>query len=341
MIITTLKYCEAIFPLDAMPTIDVKDRKILYELDLDARQSLTQIGKKVGLKKDVVSYRIKRMQDEGVIRNFWTAIDTFKLGYQVYRIYINFQYVSSQIKDKIIKHFINYKNVWAVISLKAEIDLDVVVWVKDVFEFYQFWNETLDEFEDYFAKYTFSVYVEAFNYKKSFLLGDLQEKGDRLLYRTTCSGKPVTIDEIDYKLLDELAINARIPLIDLTEKLKCSSQTVNYRLKNLLQHGVINAFRVNVDLSKFGLTHYKLDIYLKDHKQRNAIWGYVKERPYCDTLNVAIGWSDLEFEIIVQDVDDLGRAMEDIYSKYPNAIKKQTFWIAERIQKERWLPELF
>ncbi len=88
-----------------MVDIDLKDRKILYELDLDCRQSNTQIGKKVGLKKDVVSYRIKRMQDEGIITNFWTAINTFKLGYQVYRIYINFQYVSSQIKEKIIQHF--------------------------------------------------------------------------------------------------------------------------------------------------------------------------------------------------------------------------------------------
>lgn len=136
-----------------MVTIDLKDRKILHELDLNSRQSNTQIGKKVGLKKDVVSYRIKGMQDEGVINNFWTAINTFKLGYHVYRIYINFQYVSSQIKEKIIQHFIDYRNVWAVISLKAEIDFDVVVWVKDIYEFYQFWNTTLDEFEDYFAKY--------------------------------------------------------------------------------------------------------------------------------------------------------------------------------------------
>jgi Lrp/AsnC family leucine-responsive transcriptional regulator len=57
-----------------MTKIDLKDRKILYELDLDARQSLTQVGKKVGLKKDIVSYRIKRMQDEGIIKNFWTAM---------------------------------------------------------------------------------------------------------------------------------------------------------------------------------------------------------------------------------------------------------------------------
>ena len=57
-----------------MMKIDLKDKKILYELDLDCRQSNTQIGKKVGLKKDVVAYRIKRMQDEGVLLNFWTEI---------------------------------------------------------------------------------------------------------------------------------------------------------------------------------------------------------------------------------------------------------------------------
>lgn len=322
-----------------MVDIDLKDRKILYELDLDCRQSNTQIGKKVGLKKDVVSYRIKRMQDEGIIKNFWTAINTFKLGYQVYRIYINFQYVSSSIKDKIIQHFISYRNVWAVISLKAEVDFDVIIWVKDIYEFYQFWNKTLDEFEDYFAKVTLSVYVEAFNYKKSFLLPDYQEKSERLMYRTTCGGKSVEIDKIDYALLNEMAVNARIPLIDLAEKLKVSSQTVNYRLNSLMKNGVINAFRVNVDLVTFGLQHYKLDIYLRDHKQRTAIWNYVKEKPYCDTLNVAIGWCDLEFELIVDNVDQLGKIMEDLYSRFPNAIKKQTFWIAEKFYKERWLPE--
>ena len=280
------------------------------------------------------------MQDEGIIKNFWTAINTFKLGYQVYRIYINFQYVSSPIKEKIISHFINHRNVWAVISLKAEVDFDVIVWVKDIYEFYKFWDKTLDEFEDYFAKVVISVYVEAFNYKKSFLLPNHNEKENRLLYRTTCGGKSVEIDKIDYGLLNELAVNARMPLIDLAEKLRISSQTVNYRIHNLIKNGVINAFRVNVDLATFGLQHYKLDIYLRDHKQRNAIWNYLKENPCCDTLNVAVGWCDLEFEVVVGNVDQLGKIMDDINSKFPNAIKKQVFWIAEKVHKERWLPEL-
>jgi len=71
-----------------MYKLDLKDRKILYELDLNCRQSNAQIGKKVGLGRDVVAYRINHMQEEGVIKNFWTAINTFKLGYYVFRIYI-------------------------------------------------------------------------------------------------------------------------------------------------------------------------------------------------------------------------------------------------------------
>jgi len=322
-----------------MTKIDLKDRKILYELDLNCRQSNAQIGKKVGLKRDIVAYRIKRMKDEGTITNFWTAINTFKLGYNVFRIYINFQYVNSQVKEEITQHFVDYKNVWAVLTLKAEIDLDVIVWVNDVYEFYKFWDDTLDKFEDYFSKYTISIYTEAFNYQKSWLLPEKNYDSDRLLYRTTSGGKSVKIDKTDYDLLNEIAIQARTPLIDIAEKLGVSSQSVNYRIKNLMKNGVINAFRVNINLSKLDLQHYKLEIYLRDHKKRKLIWNYVKNKLYCDTLNVAVGWSDLEFEIIVKDVDELGKVMEDINSKFGDAIKKQTFWIAEKYYKERWLPE--
>ena len=112
-----------------MVSIDLKDRKILYHLDLNCRQSNAQIGKKVGLGRDVVGYRIKKLEDEGVIKNYSTVIDTFRLGFNVFRIYINFQYLTSDIKKEIIQYFVDYDKSWAVISTKSEIDLAVVVWV--------------------------------------------------------------------------------------------------------------------------------------------------------------------------------------------------------------------
>lgn len=322
-----------------MVKIDLKDRKILYQLDLDCRQSNTQIGKKVGLKKDVVAYRIKRMQAEGIIKNFWTVINTFKLGYNVFRIYINFHYVSTQIKNDIIQYFTNYKNAWAVASVKGPIDLDIIIWVKNIYEFYNFWDKTLEKYEDYFSKYAISIYIQATGYKKSYLLDEL-DTSDRKMYETICDGTTVNIDKIDYKLLNELAINARIPLTELAEKLGYSSQTINYRIKNLIKKGIIQAFRVNIDRSKLGLQLFKVDIFLKEYKQRKNIIKYLDDKGCLECLNVAAGWSDIEPEIVVENMDKLIKLMEEINYKFPNTIRKLEYWIMTEVHKERWLPEL-
>lgn len=325
-----------------MSKIDLKDRKILYELDLNCRQSNTQIGKKVGLKKDVVAYRIKRMQDEGIITCFWTAIDTFKLGFNVYRIYINFQYViKSDIKNEIIQHFSNYKNSWAVLSVQGPVDFDAVIWVKDVYEFYSFWDKTLEKYEDYFAKYSVSFYIQTVDYDKSYLLTDENVKNERAMYKITSGGKPIEIDETDYKLLNEIAVNARTPLIELAEKLGCSSQTINYRIKNLMKNGLIKAFRVHIDYSKLGLQNFAVDIYLKAYKQKKAMIDYIQCNPYIFCLNIAVGWCDLGLEFAIENIERLMEIIEDINSKFPNAIKKHDIWLSKKVHKERWLPELF
>ena len=46
-----------------MIKINLKDRKILYELDKNARQPLSQIGKNVRLYKSAVDYRIKKLEE--------------------------------------------------------------------------------------------------------------------------------------------------------------------------------------------------------------------------------------------------------------------------------------
>ena len=288
-----------------MVNLDLKDRKILYHLDLNCRQSNAQIGKKVGLSKQVVDYRIKRMEEEGIIENYWTAIDTFKLGYQVLRIYLNFQDVNNEIKNKIIEHFINYKYIWSVASKKGPFDFSVVLWVNNINEFYHFWKKTLLIFEKYFVNHSVSIYIQSCNYIKSFLLPDVNIKSNRKMYETICTGKTVTIDEIDLKILNEIAVNARVPFINLAKKFNCSSQAVNYRIKNLIKNNIIQAFRINIDYSKLGFHNYKLDIYLKKYSQRDSIINHLEKKSNMLVLNVAVGWADIEPELVVKNIDEL------------------------------------
>jgi len=325
-----------------MTILDLKDRKILYQLDLNCRQSNAQIGKKVGLGKDVVAYRIKRMQDEGIIRGFWTQIDSYKLGYNVFRYYIVFQNATQEIKNKIINHLINYKNTWVVGSIRGMYDLVAVIWVKSIPEFYKFWDDTNEKYGDYFAEKIFSVYLQAYCYPMTFLLLDEYNTSEKDKYElVTGGGAPVEIDEIDFRLLNELAENARMPLVDLAKNLHCSSQTIDYRMKNLKKKDVIQAYRVVVDISKLGLEHFKVDIYLKEPSQRKKIFEYLKYKPYSTFINTSAGYADIEVELIVQNSDAMVQLMDEVSSKFPKAMKKYTYFGTIKDHKLRCLPEIY
>jgi DNA-binding Lrp family transcriptional regulator len=57
-----------------MISLDKKDKKILYELDYNSRQSFSSIAKKVKLKKETCIYRINKLISEKVITQFSTLI---------------------------------------------------------------------------------------------------------------------------------------------------------------------------------------------------------------------------------------------------------------------------
>lgn len=323
-----------------MENIDLKDRKILYELDLNCRQSNTQIGKKVGLSRKVVEYRIKRMENDGVIKNYWTEFNTFKLGYNCYRIYIVYQDVDIDKKNEIIEYFANLSNAWAVMSVKGAIDLDVMLWVKDSYEFNQFWNKTLDRYGKYFSESTISILSGGIAYKKTYLVSEETKEDNRVHFILRSGGKTVEIDNIDFKIMNEIAVNSRIPLIELAKELRCSSQKVSSRINNLIEKGVILALRCSIDMSKLGFQNTVLDIYLKDHTQKNNLIQYMQNIPYIEYIIESIGWSDIGVELYTKNFEHLNEIIENIDMKFPGAIRKQDFWASKEYHRLRMLPEM-
>ena len=119
-----------------MFNIDVKDRKILYQLDLNSRQSLKTIGSNVRLTKNVVQYRIDRLVKNGIIKNFYTSIDFYKLGYINLGIYVNYQYYTPEIEKDIIQYFVNSEHAWFIANIQGKFDLIVLFSVSNMNQFF-------------------------------------------------------------------------------------------------------------------------------------------------------------------------------------------------------------
>src|SRR4051794_4037132 len=62
---------------------DATDLRLLVELQNDARLSLAELGRRVGLSSPAVAERLRRLEDEGVIAGYRAVVDPRKLGYQL------------------------------------------------------------------------------------------------------------------------------------------------------------------------------------------------------------------------------------------------------------------
>ncbi len=60
--------------------IDDIDRKVLLELQEDARVSFAELGRRVGLTTPAVIERVRKLEDSGVITGYRAEIDTAKVG---------------------------------------------------------------------------------------------------------------------------------------------------------------------------------------------------------------------------------------------------------------------
>jgi len=60
--------------------MDEIDRKILKELQLDARTSYAELGRRVGLTTPAVTERVRKLEDAGIIAGYRAEIDTARVG---------------------------------------------------------------------------------------------------------------------------------------------------------------------------------------------------------------------------------------------------------------------
>lgn len=322
-----------------MQDLDSKDHKILYNLFLNSRESLSAIGKKVGLPKTVVKYRIDRLVSENIIQNFNAMIDVFKLGYTVYRLNFVFQYASPEKEKEIIKYFVDYKNTWSASSAKGRYDFTTTILVKNPSEFYAFYEETLIKFRYYFKEIQFSQLYERFGYKHATLFTDSPHTQEKA-YEYRFTGKTIDIDKVDYKILYLLAQNSRIPSIEIAKRIKMTSTTIINRINKLTKQGIIQRYSITIDTQKLGYKPFNVNLSLRNYDKKKYIISFLSNIPFIWEIHKAVGGCDLELSIFTLNFEHFHKLMEQIRYKFPEDITNYDYLYITKIHKTNFLPEI-
>jgi Lrp/AsnC family transcriptional regulator, leucine-responsive regulatory protein len=304
--------------------LDIKDKKILHELELNARQSNSIIAKKVGISKDSVGYRIKQLESNGVIRGYRAIIDVNKLGYTLYRIYFRFIDISQDEQSKIIEYLKKEKNAWWISKQDGSWDFTFAFWTKSNKEFYEFYNRFLVKFRQHIKEKLICPIIKYHEFPRGYLgnskINTIKDEEIKEMPK---------VDQIDLKLLRELSKNSRIQLIDLAHKFNLDNMTIFHRIKKLEQSNVIIRYTADINDSILERDFYTVEIDLKDFSEFKEIRNEILRINETTGVTESIGGYDIEFDLKLKSSQRYYEIIDSLKKKFPQIREVRYFRIIE------------
>src|SRR3989338_6114868 len=156
-----------------MPTIklDLTDRKILAELDINCRISNAALAKKVHKSREAVKYRIQQLQQRGIIENFVTSINPNKLGYHMFKVYLKLENIPNE-REKFFEELKQNQDIyWYGIS-DGVFDVVFAILSKSIPEYFEKINLLLSKWEHLIVSKVLGTMVDTRQYNKKFFIDD-------------------------------------------------------------------------------------------------------------------------------------------------------------------------
>lgn len=302
-----------------MEKLDLMDRKILYELDKNSRQSYKQIAKKIRSSAEVVRYRIRRLEKNNIIDYYMAIIDPEKLGYYHYESYFRFQNMDDEKEKEFIAFLKKQNNILWLSSCSGHYDLVFSIIAKDNLEF----NEIIEKVTEKYGKYIFKKNIQATIQIPHFTRNYLTQKPftKEIPYKSGRK-KVEKIDDIDFKILKYIMNKGREPIIKIAKTLKESIDIVKYRLKNLEKKKIINTYRPLINKNKIG---HQLNQILFKFKNLNKnlkiqFIEYSKEFDKIVYVLDTIGTYDLIIELEPKNSNELNQILKKIRNQFSEFI---------------------
>ncbi|MCX6815581.1 MAG: Lrp/AsnC family transcriptional regulator [Candidatus Aenigmarchaeota archaeon] len=301
--------------------LDEKDKKILLELDTDAAQSLKKIAKKLRTTKEVISYRIKQLEEKGIITSYIGIYHMTKLGLTHYKMNIKFSHITEEKKKEIIDYLLKEKRfLWLALS-EGEFDLMFAVHMPSIFEFERFKDQLFSKFDSYFQRSSFAIMTEAEAYPRQYILGTKNPARRPFLFCEPVERVP--IDEDDWKIITALSMNGHASSNEIAKMTGLTERIVRYRKSLLEKKGLIVGYKLVIDYRKLGNMFFKCFIKLQNanEKHLHSLRMYARQHPNVVHWLRVLGEWDLELEIEVPSVDKFYEISNDLRNRFSGIIQ--------------------
>ncbi len=317
--------------------IDLKDRKLLCDLDFHSRKPNTQLAKKVGLSKQAVQYRINQLLKKGIIQGFYPLINMPKLGYVYCRLSLVLKDITEEEYLMVLQELKENKKIFWLFTTQGIRDLLLVTWARSIKEFQNTCEEMLIDYGKYIEKCDQNIITDVIHFQHRYLLN---KKTTEEIHLQETSAR-VKIDRVDENIVKELCKDARMSLVEIARKIGISPRQALYRLKKMEKEKFILGYRPVIDHNKLGYTYFKLWINLHNFSRREllAVKELLRNKPQVIYLVEGVAMPEiLDVEIMVKSNQELQYFIQELRNKFPKNIGSYHSFMFLRTEKVKYYP---
>jgi len=302
-----------------MTNLDIKDKKLLYEMDLNARLGTSKLGKLIGLSQESTHYRLNRLKEKKVIFHNITLINFSKLGYTGYGVYARFNSIDKKSKKETIDYLIKNPNIYWVAEFGGKFDLAFAIMAKNIQEFNFFYSEITTELNEFLKDFTVSIRVELTQFPRNYLL---QNKKNDKSPKFGKIEKLYILDETEEEILKVLSKNARIPVLEISEKIKKPASTISEKIKKLEKESIIQGYSSEIYCQEYEYESYQLFLNTQNltKKNKEQLYLYCQNNPNIIFLIETVGKWNFEIIYEVKNQKQLQELIIEIRTRFQNII---------------------
>jgi Lrp/AsnC family transcriptional regulator, leucine-responsive regulatory protein len=303
-----------------MINLDIKDRKIIAELDLDARMPISKLAKKVGLSRQNTKYRFERLIRKEILFGAKAVFDTGKINYAWYRVLIRFTNVDNEEKEKLIQYIINKNNVIWLGEVGGKWDIAVNFVSKNNYEFDNFFQTLNEEYSSYIEEYMILPYVDLSDYPRRYIFDNNQ---DKKFHHSFQYNPEIKLDSLDYKIIEKISEDSLVSNLELGKELSVSPNTIKNRINIMKKNKLLLGFRLFVNPRVVGYSSHFLFLETNhnDKFQEQKLLDYLDALPEIIFLVKHLSNWRIALEIETENEIKFQNILVEIRSKFSNIIK--------------------
>jgi len=301
-----------------MVKLDKLDRKIIAELDMDARIPITQLAKAVRASREVVNYRIKTLTKRGIISGTQTFFNPAKIGYSIYRVLVRLDSLDNEMINQFQEFFIEHDSVMWFAKLGGKWDYAIEFLAKSGNEFNILLRNSFEKFKELIKTYEIITILEIDSFNRKYIFDNKKNQ----IFKIGGKIENIKLDEIDKKIIKQLKTNARLTNLEIGEKIKLARNTIKYRIKKLEETGIIQGYKLFCHPQKIDYQSYKLLISMNNISQmkEKEFFSFAQQNKNIIFAHRNLGKWNYEFEIECEDLKKLQEIIIDLRINFKSLI---------------------